>query len=63
MLREGGVRRGFQGLVGGHYARHRSLEGLVLEQTIWEGEELASSERKEEEKEGWPTRIWEMTLA
>lgn len=55
--------RGCQGLVGGHYVGHRSLEELVLEQTMWEGEELASSERKEEEKEGWPTRIWEMTLA
>lgn len=49
--------------MGGHYVGHRALEELVFEQTVWEGEETASSERKEEEKEGWPTRIWEMTLA
>lgn len=49
--------------MGGHYLWDSSLKELALEQNIWEGEELALSERKKDKREEWPTRIWEMTLA
>lgn len=42
------------GLLGGHYLGDNSSKELVLEQSIWEVEELALRERKKDEREEWP---------